>query len=174
MATDTKARYRDALAQRDFRLLLSAFTVDAVGGWAYNVVLIVYVFDRTHSTNWIVATTASSWIPRALTSTYAGAVADRIERTLVMIASAMAAFVAMSLVALLVAVDAAIPLILLLSAVTSVCAAFNSPAARALMPEVVEEKDLVSANALFGLIENLVIVVGPAIGGLMLLSDERA
>jgi MFS family permease len=174
MATDTKARYRDALAQRDFRLLLSAFLVDAVGGWAYSVVLIVYVFDRTHSTNWIVATTAAGWIPRALMSTYAGAIADRIERTLVMIGSAMAAFVAMVVVTLLVAVDAPIPLILVFSAVTSVCAAFNSPAARALLPEVVSEKDLVSANALFGMLENLVVVVGPAIGGIMLLSDERA
>ena len=174
MATDTKARYRDALAKRDFRLLLTAFLVDAIGGWAYSVVLIVYVFDRTHSTNWIVATTASAWLPRALMSTYAGAIADRFERTLVMIASAMAAFVTMSVVALLVAVDAPIPLILLFSGATSVCAAFNSPAARALVPEVVVEKDLVTANALFGLIENLVVVVGPAIGGVMLLSDERA
>jgi MFS family permease len=174
MAGDERGRYRDALRSRDYRLLLSAFLVDAIGGWAYNVVLIVYVYDRTGSTTWIVATTAAGWVPRLLVSTYAGAVGDRIERTLVMIGSSMAAFVAMVAVTLLVAVDAPVLTILLFSALTSAGSTFNSPAARAVVPEVVAEKDLATANALFGLLESLVVVVGPAIGGLMLLSDERA
>ena len=174
MAKDTRGKYRDALAQRDYRLLLSAFLVDAIGGWAYNVVLIVYVYDRTGSTTWIVATTASSWVPRLLLSTYAGAVADRVERTLVMIASAMGAFVGMVVLTFLVGADAPVPLILLLSALTSAASTFNSPAAHAVIPEIVAEKDLAAANALLGVVESLVVVVGPAIGGLMLLSDERA
>lgn len=172
MAADGRGRYRDALRSRDYRLLLAAFLVDSIGGWAYNIVLIVYVFDRTGSPTWIVATTAAGWVPRLLVSTYAGAVADRIERTRVALWSALSAFVAMSAVVVLVALDAPIVVILLFSAATATCATFNSPASRALLPDVVPEKDLATANALFGLIENLVVVLGPALGGLLLLLHE--
>src|SRR5690242_8085878 len=65
-------RYRDALRHRDFRRLAVAFLIDQIGGWAYNVVLIVWVFDRTHSPSWVAATTASGWVPRLLWSAYAG------------------------------------------------------------------------------------------------------
>jgi hypothetical protein len=174
MASSARAGYRAALQARDFRLLLTSALVDAIGGWAYSVVVIVYVFDRTGSTTWIVAATSASWVPRLLVSTYAGAVADRVERTLVMQASALAAFVSMTVAALLIARDAPVGLLLVMSAVTASATTFNSPAARAIVPEVVAEKDLASANALFGLVDSLVVVVGPAIGGLFLLADEPA
>ena len=50
---DGRGRYRDVLRVHDFRLLVIAFFVDQVGSWAYNVVLIVWVFDKTHSPTWI-------------------------------------------------------------------------------------------------------------------------
>ena len=90
MAGSARGRYRDALRARDLKLLIAAFIVDAVGGWAYNVVLIVYIFDRTGSPAAIAATTACGWVPRLLLSTYAGVIADRYERTRVMVTSALA------------------------------------------------------------------------------------
>lgn len=173
-AIGVQGKYRDALRSRDYRLLLTGFFVDAIGGWAYSIVLIVYVFDRTGSTNWIAATTAAGWLPRLLLSTYAGAIGDRYERTRVMVVSASAACLAMVCVTLLVANDAPLLLILLFSFLTSSASAFNSPAARALLPELVSEKDLTSANALFGVVESTCVVVGPAFGGLLLLTNRPA
>ena len=49
-----------------------------------NVVLVVYVYERTGSTASIPLTTACGWVPRLLLSAYAGVVADRHERTRVM------------------------------------------------------------------------------------------
>ena len=46
------------------------------------------------------------------------------------------------------------------------------PAAGALTPEVVGEKDLAAANSIFSALENLVVVVGPGIGGLLLLTGR--
>ena len=46
------------------------------------------------------------------------------------------------------------------------------PAAGALTPEIVGEKDLAAANSIFSALENLVVVVGPAIGGLLLLTGR--
>jgi predicted MFS family arabinose efflux permease len=174
MAAGSVGRYRDVLRIGDFRRLMTAFLVDAVGGWAYTVVLVVYVFDRTHSTNWIVATTAAGWVPRLLFSAYAGVLADRYERTRLMSLSYLASFASMTVAALLVAHDAPIPSILAMSFVTASFNSANSPAAHAVVPDVIPEKQLARANALLALVENVVVVVGPAFGGLLLLSDVPA
>lgn len=173
MANDA-GRYRNALQHRDFRLLATAFLVDQIGTWAYNVVLIVWVFDRTHSPTWVAATTASGWVPRLLWSAYAGVLADRYERTAVMVTSALLSFVAMTGVALVVAADGPITLALVLAAVAGSVAAGYRPAAGAVVPEVVGEGDLVAANAIFGGLESLVVVVGPGIGGVLLLAGSPA
>src|SRR5665213_3814919 len=73
VASSTGGRYRDALRQRDFRLMVVAYIVDALGGWAYSVVLAVYVWDRTHSTQWLAAMASAGWLTSLLVGGYAGA-----------------------------------------------------------------------------------------------------
>ena len=102
MASSTGGRYRDALRQRDFRLMVVAYIVDALGGWAYSVVLAVYVWDRTHSTQWLAAMASAGWLTSLLVGGYAGVLADRYERTRVMIVSALANAAVMSVIAVVV------------------------------------------------------------------------
>lgn len=168
------ARYRDVLRHHDFRRLAVAFLVDQVGSWAYNVVLIVWVFDRTHSPTWIAAATASGWVPRLIWSAYAGVLADRYERTAVMLASALLSFTAMTGVALVVAGNGPPAAALALGALACSLATGYRPAAQAVVPEVVPERELVTANAIFGGLESLVVVLGPGIGGLLLLAGSPA
>jgi MFS family permease len=169
MTGPSAGSYRDALRHRDFRAMLTAFLIDQIGSWAYNVVLIVYVYDRTGSTAWIAATTAAGWIPRILFSTYAGVLADRFERTRTLLVSALLGLVLMAAVALVVATDGPIAVVLVLAAATAAVGTVYLPASGALIPETVDENDLAAANGLFGMLENLVVIVGPAVGGLLLL-----
>jgi MFS family permease len=172
MTGQSAGRYRDALRHRDFRVMLTAFGIDQIGSWAYNVVLIVYIYDRTGSTAWIAATTAAGWIPRILFSGYAGVLADRFERTRTLLVSALLALVLMAAIALVVATDGPIILVLVLAAATAAVGTVYLPASGALIPETVAEGDLAAANGLFGMLENLVVIVGPAIGGLLLLAGR--
>jgi MFS family permease len=169
-----RGRLRDAMRHRDFRRLVAAFLVDQIGSWAYNVVLIVWVFDRTHSATWISATTAAGWVPRLLFSAYAGVLADRYERTTVMLYSALLSFVAMTGVALVVASTGPVALALVFSAIAASFAAAYRPASSAVIPDIVSEQDLVSANAVFGGLDSLVVVLGPGIGGVLLLVGSPA
>src|SRR4051812_11873993 len=89
MAGPARGRVRSAPSSRDLRLRLAGFGIDAVGGWAYNVVLVVYVYERTGSAAMIAVTTACGWVPRLVLSAYAGVLADRYERTRVMRTSAL-------------------------------------------------------------------------------------
>jgi hypothetical protein len=47
--------YRAALGRRDLRLLFSGLLISSTGTWAYNVALLAYVFDKTHSLGWVAA-----------------------------------------------------------------------------------------------------------------------
>src|SRR3954469_14129419 len=174
MADGATTRYRDVLRVRDFRLLVIAFLIDQIGGWAYSVVVIVWVFDQTHSPTWIAITTASSWVPRAICSPYAGVLADRYERTKVMLWSSLLSFVAMIGVALVVAGDGPPALALAFGGLSICFVSAYRPAAGGVIPEVVGEQQLVTANGLFGGLENLVIVLGPGIGGLVLVAGSPA
>jgi MFS family permease len=161
--------YRTALRHRDFRMMLTAFLIDQIGSWAYNVVLIVWVYDRTGSTAWIAATTAAGWIPRILFSPYAGVLADRFERTRTLLVSALLGLVLMAGVALVMATGGPVVVVLILAAATAAVGTVYLPASGALISETVGADDLAAANGLFGMLENLVVIVGPAVGGLLLL-----
>jgi Transmembrane secretion effector/Cyclic nucleotide-binding domain len=167
-----RGRYRDALRHRDLRLLISAFLVDQVGSWSYAVVISVYVFDRTHSTEWLAALGVCRWGPGLLLASYGGVLADRYQRVTVMVVSALTSAALMTGMAIVVGVDGPVGLVLALTALSATVMTPYQPAAGALTPEVVGEKDLAAANAIFSALENLVVVLGPAIGGLLLLTGK--
>ncbi|MGN6176469.1 MAG: MFS transporter [Streptosporangiaceae bacterium] len=170
--TAARSRYRDALRHGDLRLLIASFVVDQIGSWSYIVVISVYIFDRTHSTQWLAAVGVCRWLPGLLLASYGGVIADRYERTTVLIVSSLVSAVLMSGMAVVVAADGPVGLILALVALSAVALAPYRPAAGALTPEIVGEKDLAAANSIFAALENLVVVIGPAIGGLLLLTGQ--
>ena len=167
-----RGRYRDALRHRDMRIQAGTFVLDQIGRWSYVVVILVYIFDRTHSTQWLAATAVCRWAPGLLLGSYGGVIADRYQRTTVVIVSALASAVIMTGMAIAVAAGAAVWIILALIVLISVAVLPYRPAAAALIPEIVGEKDLAAANSIFSAIESLVMVLGPGIGGLLLLTGS--
>jgi MFS family permease len=172
VASGKRRRYRDTLRYRDLRLLITSFLIDEVGSWSYIVVISVYIFDRTHSTQWLAANAACRWGPGLLLASYGGVLADRYQRTTVMIVSALASTVLMTAMAVVVASRAPVGYLLAISALASVALAPYQPAAGALTPEIVGEQDLSAANSIFSALQSLVVVVGPGIGGLLLLTGR--
>src|ERR1700733_846626 len=83
-------RYRDVLRRRDLRLLIASLVVDQVGNWSCFVVISVYVFDRTHSTQWLAGLGICRFGPGLLLASYGGVLADRYQRGTVLIVSALA------------------------------------------------------------------------------------
>jgi len=172
VSTVSKARYRDALRSADLRKLAAAYVIDALGGWAQAVVLTVYVFDRTGSPTWVAALGAAKWIPGLLLGSIGGVIADRYDRAKVMVYSALASFVVTCAIAVFVASNVPVWVFLITQALSAATFAPYRPAAGALTPEVVSEKDIVAANSLFALLESVTVVIGPAVGGLLLLTGK--
>jgi MFS family permease len=167
-----RSRYRDALRHRDLRLLIAALLVDQIGNWSCFVVISVWVFDRTHSTQWLAVLGLCRWGPGLLLASYGGVLADRYQRVTVLIVSALVNAVLTTGIAVAVGVGSSIDPVLVLTVLSSVATVPYRPAAGALTPDVVGERDLAAANSIFATLENLMIVVGPAIGGLLLLTGR--
>src|SRR5512132_704907 len=151
--TAARSRYRDALRHRDLRLLIASFVIDQIGSWSYIVVISVYIFERTHSTQWLAAAGVCRWLPGLLLASYGGVIADRYARTTVLIVSSVVSAVLMSGIAVVVAADGPVGLILALLGLSAVALVPYLPAAGALTPEIVGEKDLAAANSIFSALE---------------------
>jgi MFS family permease len=162
------AGYRSALAHRDVRLLFGGLVTSATGTWAYNVALLAFVFDRTHSLGWVAASGLARFLPALLFSAYGGVVAERFERIRVMVTSDLSCALWQVGLTLLAALNGPVALALVFAALTSVSSVVYNPAVAATIPSIVDEDDLVAANALNGTIDNLVVVAGPGIGAALI------
>ena len=98
-----------------------------------------------------------------------GAVSDRFDRRLVLVASDLARAAAVALLAGLAMADSlTFPLLAVLAAAYSAAGAFFTPAFEAIVPSVVAEDDLAAANSLDQFVRPLALrLVGPALGGLL-------
>jgi MFS family permease len=158
-----------ALRHRDFRLLLTGYTAALVGGWAYNVGLAVWIYEETGSAGWVGAATICRFVPALLFSPYAGVLADRFERVRLMMLLDAAAAAFMVALALETAFDLPVLAVIATCAVSATVGTIYEPAAAAVTPQVVGERDLAAANALRNTVDNIAVIAGPGLGALILL-----
>jgi hypothetical protein len=155
-------------------LLLGGLTVSATGSWAYNVGLFAFVFNRTHSVGWVGAAGAVRFLSALVFSPIGGLIAERTERIRMMVASDLGCGAWQAGAAAVAAAAGPVVVVLALAVLTTATNSVYSPAVAATIPTAVDEDHLVAANALNGTIDNLVVVVGPAIGAVLLLSNSPA
>jgi CRP-like cAMP-binding protein/predicted MFS family arabinose efflux permease len=164
-----KVGYRSLFGIRDYRLLFAGLVTSQSGSWAYNVAVVVYVFNATHSPAWVAAASMARFISALLSSAFGGVVADRVERVRLMVTLDTIAMTVQALLAAAAAVNAPVLVVIALVTLTSISTASYDPTARATVPAIVGEEHLAAANSVQAAIENLTVLVGPAIGAVLLL-----
>ena len=115
----------------------------------------VYVFDRTHSTQWLAALGICRWGPNLLLASYGGVLADRYDRVVLVPYRHWPAV--MTGMAIVVATGAPVILVLLLSALRRRRWPLQ-PHRRGADPRGRWRAGLAAANSIFAALENLVIV----------------
>lgn len=158
-----------ALRHRDFAFLSGAFAASSIGSWAYNVALAVWLIQETGSPTWIAAATVVRFVPALLFSAYGGVLAERFEQVRLMVVLDLVCAAAMGTMAACMLVGAPPAAVLACAGLTSTVAMAYEPAAAALTPRLVPERDLGAANALRNTIDNVCVIAGPGIGALLLL-----
>jgi MFS family permease len=155
-------------------LLLGGLAVSSTGNWAANVALFAFVFGRTHSLGWVGAAGAVRYISALAFSPYGGVIAERTERIRLMVSSDVGCGLCQAGAATAAALGGPVVVVLALAALTTAINIVYPPAVAATIPSVVDEDDLVAANALNDTIDNLVVIAGPAIGAVLLLVGSPA
>jgi MFS family permease len=156
-------------ASSAFFWLWLANTVSALGTWIQNTASAWIMTDLAPSPIMVSLVQAAAQLPVLLLALPAGAMADLMDRKRHLILTNMlmlAASATLAIVAALGRVDATI--LLSLTALLAVGAAFNNPAWAASVPLTVPRQSLAQALVLNSVGFNIARAIGPAVGGLIL------
>jgi MFS family permease len=175
MLTTTSAPPRRRLpGGRPFHLLLLGLATSALGDWLYNVALLALVFGRTGSATWVALTTAARVAPIVVLGPLGGIVADRVDRRTLMIGADAVRIVLMMALAVVAAAGLPILLAPVLAAAATAASTVTMPAVAASTARLVDADDLQRASALRSAIGQGAIVVGPALGAVVLALSDPA
>ncbi|MCP9487142.1 MAG: MFS transporter [Gaiellaceae bacterium MAG52_C11] len=155
---------RSLLRRRDFGLLWTAGLITFTGDWVLFAGLPLVVYGLTSSTLSTSGIFIAALLPRVVWGSLAGVLVDRWDRRRTLVFANLAQTVVLLP---LLAVDSAdrIWIAYVVAFVHASLEQVVEPAEGALLPRLVGEEDLVAANALNSLNNNLARLIGPALGG---------
>lgn len=140
-----------------------------IGTWMETVAVGVLVTSQTGQAGWAGLVAAAGFVPNALLGPLGGALADRVPRRRLLLASVSVQTALAAVLTTLAAFDATPPWGVTLIVLASGCAgAVGFPAYQSLMPDLVPREELASAVALGSAQWNLGRVIGPALAGIVI------
>ncbi|MDR5709375.1 MAG: MFS transporter [Armatimonadota bacterium] len=157
------------LRHRDFRLLWIGLLVSNTGSWM-QFVATGYLVDRlTLSPVYLGLLALAQAIPRLMFAPIGGVVADRVDRrTLLMWTNLMLAASALLLALLTATGRATVWHVILLGGLNSLLMSFDMPARHAMVPELVDEEEVLQAVTLNSVAFNGAGILGPSLGGVVI------
>ncbi len=157
-----------ALRHRGFRLLWMATLLSSTARWADMVVVGWLTLELTDSAL-MVGIVAASKMAGYLAAPFMGVIADRMDRRLLLIIAALVNL-AVSAIMLLLFVSGALALwhVIALALLSSLTWALDNPTRQAFVPDLVDREDLTNAIALNAVATEITVVIGPALGGMLI------
>ncbi len=153
-----------ALRQANFRFLFLGGLISNLGDWFLFIALPYYVYSLTGSALATGGTFIAESLPAILFGSVAGVFVDRWDRRRIMIASDLSrAILLLGLLA--VHSPETVWIVFAVSFAQSTIGQFFNPAKNALIPRLVGDKDLLTANSLSATASQLTMLIGPPLGG---------
>ena len=161
-----------ALRERDFRLLFAGTMITTVGDRLAGIALAFAVLDVASATALGIVFAFRQGV-QALVVVAGGVVSDRLPRNLVLVGASLVQGAAQAATAFCVLAGVGgVEAIVVLQAVYGLGLGLVVPAEVGLVPQTVGPDKLQQANALQGLTRNVVAVLGPAIGGAIVVAGS--
>jgi len=153
---------------RPFRSFWLANLISNLGTSAF-VMAMTWLTVKTYGAHGIALLALGYGLPQCLLQVFGGAITDRIPRRLLFFRT-QTALLLVALLLLLATTRGLVPLWLLVAvnACNGVISAFDTPARTALISEMVDREDLVTAQQVYSVASNVTNVFGPALGGILL------
>ncbi|MGH2781128.1 MAG: MFS transporter [Acidimicrobiia bacterium] len=157
------------LRHRQFALLWAGAFLSNIGTWMETVAVGILVTTETGQAGWAGLVAAAGFVPSALLAPFGGALADRIPRRTLLLATSTVQTGLAAILTLLTAAGTPHPGVVTLIVLAAGCAlALGFPAYQALLPDLVPREDLAGAVALSSAQWNLGRVIGPALAGVVI------
>jgi MFS transporter, DHA3 family, tetracycline resistance protein len=154
-----------SLKHRSFALLWAGQTLSRVGDFVYEIALAWWVLEKTGSAETMALVLVFSITPSILFLLIGGVAVDRLPRIALMLFSDIGrAITALIVAALAFSGQLQVGHVFAASLFFGFVMAFFQPAYAAVVPQIVPQDDLPSANALTSISANLGRVAGPALG----------
>ncbi|MGA0044402.1 MAG: MFS transporter [Ilumatobacteraceae bacterium] len=152
---------RSALSHEQFRRIFVASFGSNIGTWIQNVVLPIYIYNRTGKASMVALMILAQMGPLLLLAIPAGVVADAVDRRKWLASMQIVMLLFSVVLAALARVDAPIWALFLAQLGVGIGAALNMPAWSALLPSLVPHHDLPGAMSLNSALINGSRVIGP-------------
>lgn len=157
------------LSSRNYALVWSAALVSNVGTWMQIVALGVVITAKTHEPGWTGLVAAAGFLPNGLLAPLGGVLADRLDRRRWLIVTTLAEAAFAAGLAALAFTGHEVPWLLTIVAfMGGTASAIGFPTYQAMLPDLVDRKDLLAAVSLSSAQFNLGRVIGPALAGIAL------
>jgi len=165
---DSAAAFGAVVRNPDLRRLELAWAWSIVGHWAYLVAVSVYAYDQGGEAA-VGLVFALRLIPAALIAPFAGMLADRYRRELVLLVTNLSRVVLVSAAAVGVFLDAPPALVYALAVAAAIVTTPFRSAQAAVTPSLARTpSELTAANAVASTVESVAVFLGPAIAGFLL------
>lgn len=159
------------LRERNFRWYIASEAVNLAGTFMTGVALAFAVLEVSDDPSALGVVLAANSIPLVLFLLWGGVIADRLPRALVLRVGQVAIAVLQGSLALLVLTDVAeIWMMVVIEAFAGLTTALVFPAYAGLVPQLVPREELQQANALNAVLRNGFRVLGPALGGVLVVT----
>jgi len=157
------------LRHRDFRLYLTGVALTQIGTNGTFAAMLYHVYAITGSTVQVGLVGAGRGVATLILSPLGGHYADRVDRKkLLQMSQGFSMVVSLALAAVTYSGDVQTWHIILASLLTSAGAAFDGPARKAIIPAMVPRGELVQAVALVNPTNQVGMLIGPGLSGLLI------
>jgi len=157
-----------ALRHPNFRMLWAATLLSSTARWA-DLVVVGWITLQVTDSPLMVGIVAGCKMAGYILAPLMGVAADRMDRLKLLItASVVSGGIAIIMLILLLTDSLSTTYLIVLSLISSLTWALDSPTRQAFIPDVVEKEDLTNAVALNAVATELTVVIGPAVGGLLI------
>jgi MFS family permease len=146
-----------------FRLLFGSTLISGLGTWIAVVALVLDVENRTGSAVWVSALLIADFLPGIAIGLLLGPLVDRFSRKKLLVGADLVRLVVFVLLAVAVSAGQIVALAL----VAGIASGFARPAAYAGLPNLVPAELLPRANSLLRTADQLTIMVGTLVGGVV-------
>jgi MFS family permease len=154
--------------RKNFWLYAAGRLVSLTGTGVQDVAVPLFILFTTESGKAMGTFMIITMVPRLLLYPVAGVVGDRVDRKFIMVSMDFGRGAVILVLAVLAAHDyVTIPVLFIAQFVLSLMNALFGPATSAMLPDIVDQDDLIRANSIMGSINSLSMIVGPILGGII-------